>query len=310
LDHHKIANLVEHFGDRIEAVKKYVLPPLVTYEKGESDKKVQTETTVAPPQPAAAETVRADSSTNERVASPIAPAIEGSNDASKTNKSKIAATKNQIAQAEESKRAPLAGIFGYMLIGMSAMFLLFIASNAMTDLQRELRQRTFERYQTMREQLLPFVFGKGVFAVVLLLICSAVLLGGGGLAFGIEWQQPLPFMLLTFGYASFAAGLMAALVALMPGERRASTLNDIVGMMLSLAGGCMFPTRQLPGFLRDHISPLLPSYWFVETARRLQFSSEYVPWTLALLKLVGVGAVLMLVAAFLFRRRFKTGLRS
>jgi ABC-type polysaccharide/polyol phosphate export permease len=116
--------------------------------------------------------------------------------------------------------------------------------------------------------------------------------------------------LLTFGYACFAAGLMAALVALMPGERRASTLNDIVGMMLSLAGGCMFPTRQLPGFLREHISPLLPSYWFVETARNLQFGNEPVSWPVVVLKLAGTGAVLMLLAAFLFRRRFKTGLRS
>jgi hypothetical protein len=190
------------------------------------------------------------------------------------------------------------------------MFLLFIASNAMTDLQRELRFRTFERYQTMREQLLPFVLGKGMFALVLLLICSAVLLIGGGLAFGIEWQQPLALALLTFAYACFGAGLMGALVALMPGERRASTLNDIVGMMLSLAGGCMFPTRQLPGFLREHISPYLPSYWFVETARNLQFSREYVPWTFALLKLVGLGLALMLVATILFRRRFKTGARA
>ena len=50
------------------------------------------------------------------------------------------------------------------------MFLLFLASNGMTDLPRELRQRTFERYHTLHQQLLPFVASKVVFAVVLLLL--------------------------------------------------------------------------------------------------------------------------------------------
>ena len=101
------------------------------------------------------------------------------------------------------------------------MFLLFLASNGMADLHRELRLRTFERYHTLHQQLLPFVAGKVMFAVVMLLLCSAVMLGGGGLIFRISWQQPAALALLAFGYACFAAGLMAVLVALVPDERRA-----------------------------------------------------------------------------------------
>jgi ABC-2 type transport system permease protein len=308
LDHHEVANLVKHFGDQVEAVRKYVLPPLVTYEKEEPGKEVESDP--RQPQAAASGSNVLAAPRNASVDKPSAAAYEKAGDQTKTNKSKIGATREQIAAAEKSKSAPLAGIFSYILVGMSAVFLLFIASNAMTDLQRELRFRTFERYQTMREQLLPFVLGKGVFALVLLLICSTLLLAGGGLAFGIEWQQPLALAALTLAYACFAAGLMAALVALTPGERRASTLNDIVGMMLGLAGGCMFPTQQLPGFLREHITPLLPTYWFVDTARNLQFGRDHMPWTLALLKLTVLGMVLMILAAMLFRRRFKTGSRA
>ena len=73
---------------------------------------------------------------------------------------------------------------------MSAMFLLFLAGNAMSDLYRELRQRTFERYQTMRDSLVPFLASKAVFAVVMLLLCSGIMLGGGGLIFRIHWQHP------------------------------------------------------------------------------------------------------------------------
>ena len=57
-------------------------------------------------------------------------------------------------------------MFAYLLIGFSAMFLLFIAGSAMSDLYRELRQHTFERYQTLRDSLTPFLASKAVFAVV------------------------------------------------------------------------------------------------------------------------------------------------
>src|SRR5208337_4420819 len=81
-------------------------------------------------------------------------------------------------------------IFAYMLIGLSAMFLLFLASNAANDIYKELRQRTFERYQTMRDSLVPFLTSKAVFTVVMLLLCSATMLGGGGLIFHVHWEHP------------------------------------------------------------------------------------------------------------------------
>ncbi len=190
------------------------------------------------------------------------------------------------------------------------MFLLFIAANAISDLYRELRQRTFERYQTLRDSLVPFIASKAVFAVVMLLLCAALLLGGGGLIFGIRWEQPLALMTLTFGYACFAASFYAVLVAMLPDERRAAVLGNLAVMGLSLMGGCLFPPQQLPAFLRENITTHLPSYWFVDTMRDLQYGDTNVAWRVTLLKLVAVSAVLIMVAAMLFRRKFKTGLRA
>jgi ABC-type multidrug transport system permease subunit len=200
--------------------------------------------------------------------------------------------------------------FAYLLIGLSGMFLLFIAGNAMSDLQRELRLRTFERYQSLRQQLWPFIVGKVLFAIVLLMVCSAVLLGGGGWMFRFQWQHPLVLVPLTLGYACFVASLFAVLVALVPDERRAGVLNSIAAMALGLVGGCAFPPRQLPAFLRDHVTPLLPSYWFVDTVRTLECGSGNAPWLAVSLKLAGLGVLLIGVAAFLFRRRFTMGLRA
>jgi ABC-2 type transport system permease protein len=251
-DHREVAALVGRAGDKLEAAKHYLNPPLVSYGKE---------------------------------------------------------TRAAEATGGAPKTGPAFNLFGYLLVGMAGMFLLFLASNAMADLHHEVRQRTFERYHTLHQRLLPFVAAKLVFAVVLLFLGSAVMLGVGSLLFRIRWQHPFALAGLCLGYACFAAGLMAVLVALVPDERRAAVLNTIAGMALGLAGGCAFPPDQLPAFLREHVTPLLPSFWFVDAARRLDFGAE-VPWALVSVKLVALAAVLAGLAALLFRRRFKTGVRA
>ena len=237
------------------------------------------------------------------------PLVSYTKESSDDETNRVAAASG-TGNASAAKRNSNDNIFAYLLVGLSAMFLLFLAGNAMNDLYRELRQRTFERYQTLRDSLVPFLASKALFTVVILLICSALMLGGGGLIFRIHWEHPVALMALTLGYACFAAGFYAVLVALMPDERRSAVLSSLAGMGLGLMGGCAFPPQQLPAFLRDHITPHLPSFWFVDTLRDLQYSGTSVAWSLTFLKLMATSAGLLVLAAALFRRKFKTGLRA
>ena len=277
-DYHDVSRLIDRAGDKLKAAKKFVDPPLVMYDKEtNSDNAIGDETKAG---------------------------------AAKTDGPKGSSAKGETTKASASKSGPSFNIFGYLLVGMAAMFLLFLAGNGMADLHRELRNRTFERYHTLREQLLPFVVSKVVFTAVMLLLCSAIMFGAGGLIFHIVWRQPLALVALIAGYVSFAAGLFALLVALVPDERRAAVLNNIAGMLLGLAGGCAFPPDQLPTFLRHQLTPHLPSFWFVNTARNLQAGVAGVAWGLVTLELIGLGAVLTGLAVWLFHRRFKKGLRA
>ena len=104
------------------------------------------------------------------------------------------------------------------------------------------------------------------------------MLGGGGLIFRIHWQQPLALAALTLGYACFAAGLMAVLVALMPDERRAGALNTIAGMALGLAGGCAFPPQHSRRSCASTSRHCCRAYWFADTARNLEFGGAKSPW--------------------------------
>jgi len=99
---------------------------------------------------------------------------------------------------------------------------------------------------------------------------------------------------------------MAVLVAVVRDERISDALNSFAGMAIGIAGGCAFPPQNLPGFLRYHVGPLLPSYWFADTVRSLEGGS-HPQWVLAWFKLAGVSVLLIMAAALLFRRRFKTG---
>ena len=277
-DYHKVSQLIDRAGDKLKLARQFIDPPLVSYQKeGKNDE------------------------TNS------APANSAQSNGGNTNRpaAKATGSKDSKKSSDDSNN-----VFAYLLVGLSAMFLLFLGHIGMSDLHRELRVRTFERYQTLHERLWPFIVGKVVFAVVVLLICSAVMLGGGAMLFRIHWQQPLPLMALSLGYSCFVAALFAVLVALVPDERRAGVLNNIAGMALGLVGGCAFPAQNLPVLLRDHITPLMPSNWFVEAARGLQFNGPNVAWGWVLLKLAVAAVVLIALAAVLFRRKFRKGSRA
>jgi len=205
----------------------------------------------------------------------------------------------------EGKPAPKFNLFAYLLVGLAGMFLLMLANQGMTDLHREVWKRTFERYNTLHDNLLPFVAGKALFTAVIVSLGAAIILTGGAWLFHFRWPRPLELGLLTLAYVCFATGLMAVTVAIMPDERRANALNNILSMLLSMAGGCMFPPNQLPAAMREHLSPLLPTYWFATAARELWWFGG--SWFIPAAKLVALGALCLAGAAFLFKRRFEKG---
>jgi ABC-type multidrug transport system permease subunit len=286
-DYRQVARLIEQAGDKLKTLRKFVDPPLVSYQKEGPDGEASS------PE-AKAEVQRAKSAGNL-----------GAGAASPNSTTLQEGTKKRSSRPTETSN-----LFAYLLVGMAGMFLLFLGHTAMTDLLREQRFRTLERYQTMHDSLLPFITGKVVFAVVMLLVCSAIMLGGGGLIFRIPWRQPVPLAMLSLGYAGFVTTLFAALVALVPDERRAAVLFNLVGMMLGILGGCAFPPENLPTLIRTRITPLMPSHWFVEAARHLQFDGASAGWEWVVLKLIGMSVGLIILAAFLFRRKYRSGLRA
>jgi ABC-type multidrug transport system permease subunit len=248
-DPREIARLIERSGDRFEAARDYLFPPLIGYQH-----------------------------------------------------------ETRLDETPSSTRAGL-NTFAFLLPGLAAMFLLFLADNAVRDLYREWRFRTFERFQTMHHGLLVFVLSKVFFALVILLIGSAIILGGGSALFRFRWEQPFALCLLVTAYGLFAAGFMALLAAVAGRERLADVMNTMVVMGLGLIGGCMFPADQMPAFLRLHVTPYMPTAWFVNAARQLQITDAGSGFLWVVLGFATIGAICVVLATWLFRHRLQRGLR-
>jgi ABC-2 type transport system permease protein len=199
-------------------------------------------------------------------------------------------------------------IFAFLLPGLAAMFLLFLADAAMRDVARELRLHTFDRIRTLPTSLGLFLTSKVLFALIIVALCAAILLGGGALVFRFRWEQPGAVAVLALAYGLFAGGLMALLTGLWPAEKKADVLNNLVALLLGFAGGCAFPAAALPPFLREHVSPWLPTHWFVEGMRATQFGSAN--WWLIGVKLALLGGILLALATWLLRRKLEAGVRE
>jgi ABC-type multidrug transport system permease subunit len=209
------------------------------------------------------------------------------------------------AAQSAADRAPPFNLFGFLLPGLASMFLLFLGNTAMNDLRREFQQRTLARIRTVRHRLEEWVASKVAFSGVMLLLSAAIMLGGGGAVFAIDWRAPLAVLALSVAYCLFAAGLTALLGALMIRQERADAFATVTLMGVGLAGGGAFPAQQLPGLIRDHLSPWLPNFWFIETVRGLTVGHPDVAWGLVALKTAGLGAGLAFLAAWWLKRRLE-----
>jgi ABC-type polysaccharide/polyol phosphate export permease len=142
--------------------------------------------------------------------------------------------------------------------------------------------------------------------MVILLISSVILFAGSAWIFRFQWQRPLAISTLIVAYCLFACGLMAFIAALLRSERRVDVLSPVIPMGLAFVGGAMFPARQLPPLFRNHISPLMPNYWFIEGMRGLQSTQADSDWVWAVARLAIFGLVLILAAAWLFQHALRT----
>lgn len=187
--------------------------------------------------------------------------------------------------ASEKKAGPGSGfsIFGFVLPGMASAFLLFLADHSMRDLHKEKRAKTLDRIRSATTGTGAFVTSKVLLAALTVMAGSAILFSTGAFVFGIDWGRPGLMALVCIGYAVFAAGFVAMLVAIAP------------------LGGCWWPLEIVPEKVRL-LGHLFPSAWAMDALHQLiSFGGGIREIAASLLILLGFAAAASLGAVRFFR---------
>ncbi len=209
--------------------------------------------------------------------------------------------------ASEKTSGVAINIFAFLLPMLATMFLLFIADSSIRDLYAELRNKTLNRIRTVRSDLFCFVLAKVLFSMIVLFICSIILFIIGGLIFNIEWKHPVQILMLIIGFPFCASSFVAVLASLARSERKADAFNGMVILSVSFIGGSVFAVNQLPGFLKNFVSPLLPNFWFIQGFHQLEFGDGLISWQTALLRMTLFGLCCCFLSGVLFTRFLRQG---
>ncbi len=141
--------------------------------------------------------------------------------------------------------------FSYYSIAITCMFVLYSAGQGSTFLLTESQEKTLLRLTAAGVSTKKLLLGKSVAVFSLCVIQLIVLLGFSTLAFGIDWGNPLSFVLISICVAISVTGLGVLLMVFVYRAGNPSVGNvfqSVIAQVLALFGGSFLPLSVLPPF--------------------------------------------------------------
>jgi ABC-2 type transport system permease protein len=210
---------------------------------------------------------------------------------------------------EDGEVASGPNVFGYVLVMVAVMSVLFAAIRAVTEIYEERNTGMVRRFLSTPVPINLFIGSKILFAVLFGISVMAILLVSGGALGWFGSRVPvLAIFAHTAGFSLAAAGLMVVIIGLVKTEKQAGILSWIVVMFMSAVGGSMFPAENFPPFMQG-IARYTLNYWAVEgyldMIVREVSPAAVMPVSAAL---AGVGVALVGVGFLLMRVRVREAL--
>jgi len=212
----------------------------------------------------------------------------------------IAIKTEQVTRFEDRPTIPLGA--SQSSPGMLVMYALFFTFGGGATLLVERDEGTLRRLLVMPLNKSTMITGKllGIFSGAL--IQMAVMVVFGQFVFGVNWGQSLPaltLLLLAYGFASTALGLMVA--ALVKTAAQANAAGTISIMALASLGGAWWPIEITPDWMQQ-LSLMLPTGWAMRgfhdiITRGLDSSAILLEFG----ALIGFGLLFLLVGIWRFR---------
>ena len=212
----------------------------------------------------------------------------------------------RFTRSEVSAAGPAAGYNSYShnFAGTLMLFLLFGAQSTARNLLAEREEGALLRVRLAPIAAWQALVASGVGSAIVALLVSAAVYAVGMVGFGVRIEGSiLGFALVVLAEAAFVGGFALLLAGLGRSEAQISSIGTFVVLVMSFAGGAMFPSFMMPAWLQT-LGQLLPTYWATRglaamTWRGLPLADALPAVAVLLVFAVGFGAIGV--------RRFKWG---
>lgn len=200
------------------------------------------------------------------------------------------------SNSPEKKTNRSANVFAIVLPMMASFFLFFGGDSASRDIYRELETRNLARFMSRFSSILPLIISKAAFSFSFMFLSAVILYVSGWYIFETRWEDPVAALALNASYSLFVAGMGFVLIALFRTEKRVQLWANFIIFFIAFAGGSIFTVSALPDWVQNHISPLLPNYWYVSAIHSSQLGRGDYLWTQAVIQLLVTASVLLILA--------------
>lgn len=193
-------------------------------------------------------------------------------------------------------------ILAYMAPSMALMFLMFTVSYGGRSILVERNRGTLSRLLISPTHTAQILGGK-VLGVYLIGVAQVgILVLASTLLFGLKWGSPPGVVILILASAFGATGWGMLLTALGRTPGQVSALGSALMLTFGILGGNFVDPATMPEWLR-WVSRITPNAWGLDGFTMLAVGGGLAQVLPSVLALMGMGVLLFVVSALLFRRR-------
>lgn len=203
-----------------------------------------------------------------------------------------------------SKKEPINSL-QYYTVGMSVMFIMYVASNISSFAYREKQLHVFNRIILSNTSSWSYFIGIFFSAMLIAFIQQLILYGVSAVIFHVYWGDLAAFLVLNVSLSFAIGGVAAVLTAInyrIDSESASSFFSSIIVTLFSLLGGSFTPLAEVSPII-EFIGNLTPNGAGMTALLKVLQGSGISGIFEHVLYLIIFGIALLSVAAFSFPKR-------
>jgi ABC-2 type transport system permease protein len=194
-------------------------------------------------------------------------------------------------------------MMGLVMSGQLIFFSFFTGAYAMMSILQEAEEGTLARLFTTPTNRTVILMGKFLAVFLTVMFQGIVLLVAGRLIFGIRWGEPGTIVLALLGQMFASVGLAVLLVSFIKTSKQAGPIFSGALTALGMVSGLFTTNIAMPESF-NAIGNFTPQGWVLKAWKLSLAGQPTGEMLLPFLLLVGMGIVMFIIGAILFRRRY------